>query len=531
MRRKLVAAAAGVCGALLVLGFSSLTLINQSRALLAREATLYITSMDRLMAELDAALAELNARPPEVCGRNTVLNMRRAMVEHPGVDDMLFFPLGSMVPSCSANMGWDHQFKAMPEPLPVPLPRNQRQYWTHVPLDLFDGQVHSGVIKEGSFAVVTDFSRYVVLPSHGIWETYMPLPDGGFGMRSLGEEELHRRYLDARDNILRRGFYYNLCSTRAAACITLQATVPEIIRREGVLLLLVPLRALFLSGVLFFLVNRLLRARGTEKGRIKVALKRRQGFSCLYQPIVEIASGQPVGCEVLARFDDEFGPMMPDIFVPLMEELDSTWDFTTIIMETALAELAPLLDQQPDFGVSINFYPRDLTAERIPRLARCAALRDAAARRHKLHFEVIETAFGDLDSLSRTIDHLHSRGFLISIDDFGTGSSNLEQVQRLKADFVKIDRSFIRGLRPSSTSVRASLVPQIVEIARKVDVALVAEGVETLQQVQILKKLGVRLGQGYYFARPMPFETLVRFIEDSRSDTSDGDDTALSSPA
>jgi sensor c-di-GMP phosphodiesterase-like protein len=357
----------------------------------------------------------------------------------------------------------------------------------------------------------------------------MPLPDGSYGLFGDGTKGIYDRYVATRDSLLTERLYFNQCSQSAAACITMHIPVREMLALEGIWLYRIPLRATVFAVLLFILINRWLAARGTDRGRIKVALKHRRGFSCLYQPIVDIHSGMPVGCEVLARFEDEFGTINPDVFVPLIETLDSTWDFTTIIMEIAIRDLEPLLAVRPDFGVSINFYPRDLTAEHISRLAACPTLKEASARGYKLDFEVIETAFGDLDSLSKTIDHLHSRGFLISIDDFGTGSSNLEQVQRLKADFVKIDRSFMRGLRPTGSSIRASLVPQIIEIARKVDVALIAEGIETPEQVQILKKLGVKLGQGYYFARPLTLDDLQAFLE---ANSFEGDDTdALPSSA
>jgi len=509
---------AGCVGALGVLCLAWLSLLDQSRDRLTKEADNYIASFNRLMGEVDAALAELNADPPEVCTRQTLLRMRRAMVEHPGVDDMMFFPLGAQVPSCSANLGRSHEFTALPAPLVTPFARNQRQYWDNVPLDLFDGTVRGSVLKEGRIAVVTNFRRYIFYPKDGVWEVYMPRPDGGFGLYSGGTPGLYARYAGARDNLLTRGLYAHQCSTTAVACVTIHLPVREMLALKGPWLVLIPLRALVVAGLAFFLVHHWLARRGTERGRIRVALRRKAGFTCLYQPIVDIGTGEPLGCEVLARFEDEFGPLPPDVFVPIVEGLDGTWNFTSIIMEIAFRELAPLLARRPDFGVSVNFYPRDLTAARIPRLARCPVLNDVAARGYKLHFEVIETAFGDLDSLSETIDHLHSRGFLISIDDFGTGSANLEQVQRLKADFVKIDRSFMRGLEPSSTSIRASLVPQIVEIARKVDVSLIAEGIETPEQVQILKKLGVRLGQGYHFARPMDVEALTHYVHAAEAD-------------
>lgn len=513
VRRRLFAGVLGAVGALGVLAVSWLSTVDQNHAGLAQSAEAYIADLDRVNSEINDVLADLGRAPPAACSRALILQMRRAVTLHREVQDILFIPQGSNLPTCSANLGMNHKFTALPPPDPVPYTRKQREMWRSVPMDLFDGKVAASVVREGSFAVVSDVTQAFHYPRGQEWEVYFPGPDGAYGLHANGQEGLYAAYTRARHNILTRGLYANRCGRIAVGCITTHLTFAGLVKTRSPWIELIPVRALVFAGLLYALITRLLAGRGSLKGRIKVAIKKRQGFSCLYQPIVDIGTGQTIGCEALVRFEDEFGAETPGDFVPLVEELDQTWAFTEIVMETAMRDLAPLLSARPDFGLSINFFPRDLEKERIPRLAACPTLAQAARYHYKLHFEVLETGFRDLDNLNETIEFLHSRGFLVSIDDFGTGSSNLQQVHRLKADYLKIDRSFILGLQPDKVSIRASLVPQIAEIAHEVHADIIAEGVEYVEQVRILRALGITKCQGFYFSRPLSAADLFAFTE------------------
>ena len=511
-RRRLFSAVIAAGGAFTVLAAGWFTTVHGHHAALQRAADTHIADVERVTREIDEVLDELEPVLPTECNEDLILRMRQAIVMHRNIEEIFFFPLGSNVPSCSANLGLGYRFKPLPPMDPAPYTRKQRQLWTRFPLELYSGQVMSSLVKEGSLAVASDISQNAYYPPDMEWESYIRLPDGGYGIHAQGKEGLYADYQEASHNLISRGLYANSCGRTAVACLTTHISVPEMLKQDGFWLLLIPFRALVFAGLLYVLINRLLAARGSVNGRIKAAIKRRRGFSCLYQPIVDIRSGEPLGCEVLARFADEFGDLMPDAFVPVVEKLGETWPFTEIVIERAMADLAPLLADRPDFSVSINFFPHDLEEGKIPRLAACPSLQKAAEGHYRLHFEVIETGFGSLDSLHETIEYLHSCGFKVSIDDFGTGASNLDQVHRLKADVLKIDRSFIRGLKPSNASIRSSLVPQIVEIARKVEVDLIAEGIEEVEQVQMLKALGVTKGQGYYYARPLAVPDLAAFV-------------------
>ena len=110
------------------------------------------------------------------------------------------------------------------------------------------------------------------------------------------------------------------------------------------------------------------------------------------------------------------------------------------------------------------------------------------------------------------LSHLRALGFTVSIDDFGVGFSNLAEVLRMAPDYLKIDKQFIQGIDRSETSLRASLVPNIIDIALQMKAKVIAEGIETHEQLEALRALGVRLGQGYLLSRPVSADILAQLI-------------------
>ncbi|MCL6417692.1 EAL domain-containing protein [Aestuariirhabdus sp. Z084] len=250
--------------------------------------------------------------------------------------------------------------------------------------------------------------------------------------------------------------------------------------------------------------------------RCKVLLRRRslksrilRGLSeqCFYpqfQPIVTMESKQVIGCEVLARFEDEYGPIYPDQFIPLIQELDQTWPFSAYMLDRALNELS-LQAALPDaFRVSFNLYPSDVSSGAI---AGVASIQSARNSRFALTFEIIEDQFLDEELARQHLAALHERGYTIAIDDFGKGYSNLQQIQKIHCQLLKIDRSFVVELEEGA--IRASLIPNIIEIARKADLRLVAEGIENNEQYEVLRDWGVEFGQGWLFGKPMAAEALA----------------------
>jgi EAL domain-containing protein (putative c-di-GMP-specific phosphodiesterase class I) len=158
--------------------------------------------------------------------------------------------------------------------------------------------------------------------------------------------------------------------------------------------------------------------------------------------------------------------------------------------------------------VAINLSARQLESPDFP-----AAVRDALAEfgadPNRVALEITETALlDDIDRASATLRELKDLGVRLSLDDFGTGYSSLTYLCRLPIDVVKVDRSFVSQLGTESPD--ASIVEMVVTLARTLQLDVVAEGVETEEQAEVLRRWGCRFAQGFLFARPMPVAELGR---------------------
>jgi sensor c-di-GMP phosphodiesterase-like protein len=305
------------------------------------------------------------------------------------------------------------------------------------------------------------------------------------------------------------------CSDPAVsiACVVSISTLSSALSHQGTTIVLALLLSMMVGLAASRAVRHIQQHRASVRGRIVRGVKKKSGFFCLYQPIVEMDSGQIIGCEVLARFEDSIGPLYPDVFIPMIEKANLTWPFTQQIIGQALASLGPLCKERPDFKVSVNFYPKDLQERHLGRIsddkALCAAARDGMP----VNCEILETGIGEAEDLTPVIAFLHQQGFTVAIDDFGTGYSNLSQLSLIDAEYLKIDKSFVQGLNRQEASVRSSLVPHILEIAKIVKIDVIAEGIETKEHLDVLRGMGVRYGQGFLFSRPVPLEELVDLVQ------------------
>ena len=229
---------------------------------------------------------------------------------------------------------------------------------------------------------------------------------------------------------------------------------------------------------------------------------------CHYQPILELASGRTVGCEVLARLRDGAQLVYPDQFIPALVKQGLAWRFDAAVSTHALQELGAALPLQTDFKVALNFFPQNLQRDAIDAHLRATI---QATGRSDLQIELEVTEYNFSPEIVPELRRLKADGYFISIDDFGTGYSNLGMVKRVAPDFLKIDKSFVFEMEDAT--LRSSLIPEIIAIAKAVDSQVVAEGIETAAQARQLRALGVQYGQGYHFAKPMPLAEFLRYLE------------------
>jgi diguanylate cyclase (GGDEF)-like protein/PAS domain S-box-containing protein len=244
---------------------------------------------------------------------------------------------------------------------------------------------------------------------------------------------------------------------------------------------------------------------GLERGELRL----------FYQPLVNLDSGEMVGAEALIRWEHpERGMLTPDKFLPVAEE-------SGLIVQVGAWAVGEACRRLRDwdrrnghgspFGLAVNLSARELTHPDVVTTV-LNAVRRSALDPHRLTIEVTEsTAMADRETGFRALRELSAAGVRIAIDDFGTGYSSLDHLREMPADILKIDRSFVAGMAANSPD--SALVAAAIAMGRALEMEVVAEGIETAEQVADLRELGCPLGQGFLFARPLPPDELDGLLE------------------
>jgi len=226
-----------------------------------------------------------------------------------------------------------------------------------------------------------------------------------------------------------------------------------------------------------------------------------------YQAEVALANGEITGAEALVRWRDPArGLVMPDEFIPVAEETGLIVPLGAWVLREACEEAARLHADGWRLKMAVNLSTRQLAHPGLVDLV-ADTLDETGVEPDSLCLEITESVLmQDADRAVVLLEELKALGVMLSLDDFGTGYSSLSYLRRFPVDTVKVDRSFIDGLvdRPSD----ASIVAAVRDVTRSLGLGVVAEGIETPEQLERLKALGYEKGQGYLFARPGPPEAL-----------------------
>lgn len=232
-------------------------------------------------------------------------------------------------------------------------------------------------------------------------------------------------------------------------------------------------------------------------------------FIVYLQPKISLETGRAVGAEALVRWESERGLVPPDEFIPFFERNGFVIKIDLCVFEQVCARIRSWLDAGLEpLPISVNLSPLHL---RKPNFLEAF---EEVRRRYDvpsdlLEFELTErVAFESLELLRDVVDDIHTLGFRCSMDDFGSGYSSLNVLKEIPVDVLKIDRQFFDG-----ESDRAGhVVESVVELAKKLDMGTVAEGVETIPQVEFLRRVDCDMVQGFVFSPPVPvalFEKMV----------------------
>ena len=220
----------------------------------------------------------------------------------------------------------------------------------------------------------------------------------------------------------------------------------------------------------------------------------------VYQPIVALASGEPYALEALTRWEHPgLGPVSPLEFIPIAEDTGLILPMGEWVLGEACRTLVTV---DPQIAVAVNLSARQLMQQDLPRVVGAALLESGVAP-ERLILELTESMLvEETGPVGETLERLKEIGVRLALDDFGTGYSALGYLKRFPFDIVKVDRSFVRGL--GSDRGDSAIVSAVLGMAQALGMQVVAEGIETAEQLACLHELGAAYGQGFYFARPGP---------------------------
>jgi len=251
----------------------------------------------------------------------------------------------------------------------------------------------------------------------------------------------------------------------------------------------------------------------TEQARLVAELRQaiEQGQLVVhYQPKVRLADLRASGMEALVRWEHpERGTLPPAAFLPAVAEGNLSGALLAVVLRDALGQLAAWSEDgcaDPGLAVCVNVSADDLRRRRFVDDV-FVALAEVGVEPGRLGIELTEQALlADVPGARRVIDELRAEGIRVAIDDFGTGYSTLEHVRDFEVDEIKIDKSFVQRL--GSSPADEAIVDSILAIAQRLEVPVVAEGVEDVAVLEYLRERGCELGQGYLFARPAPAQDI-----------------------
>lgn len=264
-------------------------------------------------------------------------------------------------------------------------------------------------------------------------------------------------------------------------------------------------------------MNAIFHRKLTMENDLRRALESRDQFVLHYQPQVDVDLDKIVGMEVLVRWlHPEQGLVPPSEFIPLAEETGMIIPITELVFERACRQFSQWQKMGfNDVKMAINFSPKDIERSDFVRMVK-SGLEQHRLNRGTLEVEITEsTVMGDLENTVSKLKELSAQDVQISIDDFGTCYSSLGYLKKFPLHTIKIDKSFVHDIQAGTHDI--PIVSAITAIAHGFKKGLIAEGVETQEQLRVLRSLGCTVMQGFLFSRPVSGEEATRLLASEAS--------------
>ena len=311
------------------------------------------------------------------------------------------------------------------------------------------------------------------------------------------------RPLLLNDRIIQVGAFAGIATAPAG-----EARIPDVLRRADIAM--DRARSGRVARPVWFDagMERALIAQGEIEQGIRFGLDHGQ-FLPYFEPQVDLATGEIIGFEVLARWKHPLsGVIGPNVFIPVAEEIGLIGRLSEQVISAALTEAA---EWDPSIRISVNISPTQLAdgwlAQRIVRI-----LSETGFPAERLVIEITESSlFADIDLAQPIVTSLKNQGVRLALDDFGTGFSSLAHIRSLPFDIIKIDRSFVINIGEKRES--AAIIRAVTTLAAALAVPVCVEGIENENSFNAVVRLGGTIGQGWYFGKPMTAEQTRELLE------------------
>jgi len=271
------------------------------------------------------------------------------------------------------------------------------------------------------------------------------------------------------------------------------------------------------SIILLFLVLTVSRRRLSLQGELERGLQKGD-FEINYQPVIDLQSGKCTGAEALISWRQPGGKRVrPDLFIPLAEDTGLIEPMTEWLMKQIRLELEKLLASDRSFHIAINLSPCHFESDKILKTS-SHVFGNSKIMPEQIIYEITERGLIREDSgqAREIMAKLRKRNSHIALDDFGTGYSSLSYLSSFPLDFLKIDMSFVDAI--GTDTLKAGLVDSIIDIAKRLELRIIAEGIETREQADYLRERGVDYGQGWYFSKGIPARDFIAFAREFNKD-------------
>lgn len=380
------------------------------------------------------------------------------------------------------------------------------------PIPLFDGKVKGVAAQFGNFLAFFDYQqsqlesnfswlKYIQYGIHNNKKTY------SFGSYGFTDYQFTNYVKDLQ-------WYENghwlFSDCKVHSCTVTAVDILQYFREEKTVTLCITLFITTLTMVITFLASSLKYWLYHHLPRqVRIGLNFQQ-LSLNYQPIINIKNKKIVGYEVLCRWQTQGGDRIPpEKFIDIVEKNNQTEELTNLVVSKSINEIkeAGLMGK---CNIAINVFPSDISSGSLIK-----RFNKILPSKYYSFFtiELTERKIDNLPALCQGVKQLRELGFSVAIDDFGTGSSNLETLRELQVDKLKIDKSFVWGAE--KPSLKQELINHIVNIAKSFQLSIVAEGVETTEQFDLLHSMGVDYSQGYLHSEPVCIKKLTDIVNNT----------------